>query len=149
MPTDYRDLAAPLWYLDGETRTVMEKVDRIGHAFLYPDDTDQDVPVAFHIFNGAFFVLDPTPSKVLTINRDYNAILPDLVLTTDTDRITDEFELGLVFGASRLLSLQLGDKDAATYFKGLYDEQRATLNRTHIFEDEGGQAIFLPLRGVI
>lgn len=136
LPSDWRKPIA-VWYLSGETRTMLKHIDRILHIVYFPDDTEQSEPEAYHIHGGASMVLDKTPSKVLTMNREYYALLPDYVAGTDSDLISTDFELGLIFGACYLLSIQLGIWDSAQRFKQLHDERKMEFLKQHRAHDEG------------
>jgi hypothetical protein len=139
LPSDWRKPIA-VWYLNsaGE-RVMLTHIDRIQHIVFFPDDTETGEPEAYHIHGGAIMSLDKTPSSVLTLYREYTALLPDYAAAGDSDLFSTDFELGLVFGACYLLSIQLGLWDSAVRYKNLHDERKVEFLKQHRAHDEGAE----------
>jgi len=76
-------------------------------------------------------LLGKTPSRIITLNRDYYRILPDLVADGDTNRFTDEAWEYLLF-ASLVKATEFGIEDERV---GLWEAERKRFEEALDSED--------------
>lgn len=89
-----------LWYLHPTSgdRVVVDFLLKQEFTRNYPDPTDRDLPAHFTVW-GTSLYLGPTPDRVLTINRDYYAILAELSADGDTNAFTTNAWEAVLFRA--------------------------------------------------
>jgi hypothetical protein len=89
-----------LWYLDSETDGRVDLAFTLKEEFdwLFPDATTTAKPTHYTVWGGNLF-LGATPDRVLTITRDFYAILPDLVADNDTNGLTTNAWEAVLFKA--------------------------------------------------
>src|SRR5574337_1105316 len=78
-----------LWYLDPDTgdRVDLDFVLKEEFDRLFPDATDEDDPTFYTVW-GDQLLLGATPTRVVTIHRDFYAILADLSGASATNGFT-------------------------------------------------------------
>jgi len=75
-----------LWYLDADTggRVDLDYKSKEEFDLLFPDSTKTAKPTHYTTW-GSLIYLGKTPDRVLTVNRDFYAILADLSAEDDVD----------------------------------------------------------------
>lgn len=73
-----------LWYLNTATSSIvyLESLSKEKFDLNFPDSTKTAKPSAYTVWGGNI-QLGPTPSEIITINRNYYAILADLVTSSN------------------------------------------------------------------
>lgn len=117
-----------IWYLDPDDGSSLVEVEYINKDLFirkFPDVADTSDPSHYTIW-GSNIQLGPTPSRIITINREYYRILPDLVAGTDTNAFTTEFWEPIFWRALAMVTKYLIE-DARAPMIG--EEARASENR--------------------
>lgn len=116
-----RDYALPtnwskprkVWYASptDSSLVLVEQLNKDIFDSRYPDSTDTDSPVAYTIWAGNI-QLGPTPDAIITVNRDYYRILPDLAAGSpnNENRFTQE-AYDYILWASLVKATEFGIED--------------------------------------
>ena len=89
-----------LWYLDTETdgRVTVDFLLKEEFDTRFPDPTQTGKPTYYTVWGSSLY-LGKTPDRVITMNRDYYAILADLAADGDTNGLTTNAWEAVLFKA--------------------------------------------------
>jgi hypothetical protein len=110
--------AHTLWYIHPSNASIvfLDYKDKEEFDSLFPDSTKTGLPSHYTIW-GANFQLGKTPDQVLTINRNYQAYLADLVTTSaETNAFTEAAWEVILFNSFQYVMLHgIEDERIAGY----------------------------------